>query len=397
MIVTIIGGGSSAHTVIPLLSSAGNNVNILTRNPHKWSKEIVSYYILPSGEIGGEINGTLTTITDNPNLVIPKSDIIILCMPVSQYRQALHTIAPYVQKNKKVFLGTVYGQGGFNWMVNEIKMKFHLSDIITFAIGLIPWICRTKEYGKIGVTYGSKKVNCVAIDSQDDFNELNKILLNDMCYSWFKTGKFVLADNFISLTLSVDNQIIHPSRLYGLYLKYGGRWDTKEDVPYFYRDYDQLSIDLLEALDKDYSLIREKIKVSFPSKKFYYMMDYLNLERFSYGSNSIDIMDSFVNSKTLGQIQTPTIEKLDGKWVINKNHRFFNDDIFYGICIAKWITEKLDIKTPTIDRILLWAQQILKVNIIDENKQTLILRSSEKFKIGIPSEYNISSIEELID
>ena len=38
--VTIVGGGSSAHVLIPLLSSSGYAVNILTSRPDQWSENI---------------------------------------------------------------------------------------------------------------------------------------------------------------------------------------------------------------------------------------------------------------------------------------------------------------------------------------------------------------------
>jgi len=262
-IVTVIGGGSSAHTLIPLLSMAGNEVNILTSKPNLWHKQISSKYILPDGTKKDEIKGDLTIISHKAEDVIPQSNVIILCMPVSQYRKALHDIGSYISKKGKIFVGTIYGQGGVNWMVDEIKNKFNISNVTTFACGLIPWICRIKEYGKEGITYGAKKVNYIAVSPKEDFNELNNLILNDICYSWFKQGEFIQSDNFISLTLCVDNQIIHPTRLYGLYLKSKGIWNSKKEVPFFYRDYDQLSADILADLDSDYDLIRRKIKYSF--------------------------------------------------------------------------------------------------------------------------------------
>ena len=39
-VVTIVGGGSSAHVLIPFLSGAGLTVNLLTRRPGDWSPEV---------------------------------------------------------------------------------------------------------------------------------------------------------------------------------------------------------------------------------------------------------------------------------------------------------------------------------------------------------------------
>ena len=85
-------------------------------------------------------------------------------MPVHQYRDALNRLAPHINRSKKdVFVGTVYGQAGFNWMVHEVERNHNLTNVVTFAIGLIPWICRTIKYGKLGANYGTKEVNVVAV------------------------------------------------------------------------------------------------------------------------------------------------------------------------------------------------------------------------------------------
>lgn len=396
--VTVIGGGSSAYSVIAFLSGAGHTVNILTRQPQKWNHDIELHYQTPEGKIIENYKGTLSLISSSPADIIPNSEVIILCLPVAQYRNALHQIAPFIDKNKKVYIGTIYGQAGFNWMVDEIKNQFSLNQIVTFASGLIPWICRTKEYGKIGINYGCKALNIAATYPKEAFDHLNKNLFNDLCFNYFNKGEYHQSENFLSLTLSVDNQIIHTSRLYGLYLKHGGEWKTKEEVPYFYKDYDELSANLLQELDDDYSKIRNAIIKKYPEKNFNYMLNYLDLERLSYSSASTDILASFLNSVTLAAIGTPVVQNNKNNWVLDKNFRFFTDDVYYGLCIAKWMAERLDIATPLIDKILEWAQQLLNVEIIKDGK---LLENTpnltDEFNSGIPSVYGIQSIDDLIE
>ncbi len=396
--VTIVGGGSSAHVLIPFLSGAGFDVNLLTRKPKEWSQKVDVQLHSIHGELLEEFNGSLTKISDNPADVIPQASFVILCMPVSKYRIALHSFAPHLAKDKEVFVGTIYGQAGFNWMVDEIKRKFDLNNITTFAIGLIPWICRIIEYGKVGVTYGCKELNVVAVSPPNRFSELNDRLLKNICERWLKKGFFRQAANFLSLTLSVDNQIIHPSRCYGLFLKHQGKWANKKDIPYFYRDYDQKSADLLQDLDADFSKIRDTIKAKYPQQDFQYMLDYLGLERLSYESENTDIRKSFTTSQTLGAIKPPTIQLESGEWIIDKDHRFFTDDIHYGLCIAKWIADQLALDVPTIDSIIYWAQQLRNEKIIEGNRLLLNSESlTSKFMSGIPPVYELNSIDAILD
>lgn len=397
--LVVCGGGSSAHTLIPLLNNSGFEVSIYTSRPEQWASQIELEWHDPFGRVLGSYKGEIKNASNNPETLFPDADYIVFCMPVHKYREALHAIAPYINRDKTVFVGTVYGQGGWNWMVDEIKKEFNLTNIVTFAFGLIPWICRIIEYGHKGVTYGCKALNYAAVFPNHYFKQIDEELLKKICYKWFGKGKVMQSDNFLSLTLSVDNQIIHTSRCLGLYKVYGKSWLRKEDVPWFYRDYDDVSASLLADLDSDYSKIREAIKKLNPKRDYMFMLDYLALERFSYQSQNTDIKESFINSETLVSIGTPVVQNDKDLWEVDKNHRFFLDDIYYGNMIAKWMAEKLGISTPIIDEILQWAQLVRGENFIDENNNLLLDSSdlSEPFKCGVPSVYGFDSIEDCID
>lgn len=395
----ICGGGSSAHTLIPFLNDSIFEVSILTSKPEKWSSEITLEYQDTDGRLLETFKGNLKKASNNPEELIPEADYVVLCMPVHKYRVALHEIAPFINKDRETFIGAIYGQGGFNWMVDEIRREYSLNRLVTFSFGLIPWICRIIEYGKKGVTYGCKAVNVACTYPNSYFQQVKEELLDSICYKWFGKGHVLQSDNFLSFTLSVDNQIIHPSRCLGLYKIYGGSWGKRDEVPMFYRDYDDTSANLLKELDADYTKIRNKIKKQYPEKNFEYMLDYLALERLSYHSANTDIKQSFVTSKTLVAIGTPVVEAPTGKWELDRNNRFFMDDIYYGNCIAKWIAEKLDIDVPTIDEILKWAQDVRSECIIDEDNR-LILGSpdlAKPMKSGIPYYYGYNTINEIID
>jgi hypothetical protein len=283
-------------------------------------------------------------------------------------------------------------------MVEEIIAGFNLENIVYFSSGLIPWITRVKELGKTGYNFGSKIVNVAAIHPDEEFIELQDLLLDDLCFNYFGNGRFVKADNFISLTLSADNQIVHLPRLFGLHKKSGGRWKTLSEVPMFYRDYDDYSSDMLAQLDGDYTRIRNKIKKLYPEKSFTYMLNYLDLERLSHNSSNTNIKESLTNSKELNQIATPVIQNEDGFWIIDKNHRFFKDDLYYGLAIAKWIGQKLSLDTPAIDEIILWAQNIVNDTIMNEKGIFEVESSSNPdFKHGIPSTYSFLTVDSIID
>lgn len=397
--LVIVGGGSSAHALIPLLSKANFDISILTSRPKNWSHTIELEYQNPKGDVLKIFKGRVTIITNNPEDCVPQADYIILCMPVHKYRVALHHIAPYINKDKRVIMGTVYGQGGFNWMVEEIQKQYNLDKLIMFAFGLIPWICRTKQYGHVGITYGVKSRNAAMVYPKEFFTQIDKELFEPICYNWFKIGKVEQLENFISITLSVDNQIIHPTRCYAIYQETGGSWKRVEDVPMFYKDYDAFSAQCLAELDGDYSKVRDKIKQLYPNRDFHYMLDYLALEHYTYNSTSADIVDSFVNSPTLQAIGTPVVVDDNGYVELDKNGRFFMDDIYYGIAIVKWIAELLKIEVPMIDKVLHWVQDLRDEQIISKDNK-LLLNSIDlcaPMKSGIPYFYGKTTVDDVVD
>lgn len=399
-VCTIVGGGNSAHVAIPFLSQAGHKVNILTRRPSEWAEIVTCELTSMDNKVTKTIQGTLNNRSDDPENVIPQADVIILCMPVHSYRDALDRIATYVNRSKKeVFIGTIYGQAGFNWMVHEIECKYELNNIVCFALGLIPWICRTLKYGSRVANFGGKEINICACSPREKFKKLNDLVLKDLCKP-LGHGKFVQACSFLSLTLSVDNQIIHPSRCYGLWKRFEGKWASMEQVPLFYADFDECSVQILRDVDSDMQLIRDAVRRHFPDRAFSYMLPYLDLERLSHKSNTPDILTSFKKSKQLGLIKTPTVEGQDGVRVLDLDCRFFTDDIPHGLLIAKWIAEKLNVSTPHLDDVIVWAQTVRARNehwMQDNGTINIDFCMKHKNSTGIPPSYGITSIEDILD
>lgn len=397
--LVVCGGGNSSHVLIPFLGNSIFDVYVYTSRPHLWRDRIELEWQDPDGNIHWVCSGGIVAVSNHAEELFADADYVVFCMPVHKYRVALHEIAPFLNKEKETVLCTLYSQGGWNWMVNEIKEKYGLSKVITFAFGLIPWICRITEYGHKGVVYGVSKIaNFAAAYPNNCFEQIRDELVNPICHNKIVDERVEQSPNFLSLTLSADNQIIHTSRCFGLYKVYGNEWDNKEDVPWFYRDWDDVSTEIIASVDAEYTKIRSALKDRYPNKDFSYMRDYMELERFGYDSKITDIKASFTDFGTLDSIATPVIQNERGKWEIDKNYRFFLDDIYYGNCIAKWMADKLNVKTPVINEILQWAQTIRKEQILDESN-CIVIKSpkNQPFKTGIPSEYGFTSIDDCID
>lgn len=197
--------------------------------------------------------------------------------------------------------------------------------------------------------------------------------------------------------MSVDNQIVHPGRCYGLWKRYDGKWATAEDIPFFYKDFDDVSAECMQLLDADYTKVRDAVRAKFPDRDFKYMLDYFTLEQVSHTSKHVNIKDSMKNSEQLALIKTPTVQLEDGTYGLNTDMRFFKDDIPYGVLITRWIGQELGAKTPFIDEIIQWAGSIRDEHFLKDGKVDLDYCLSSIDKTGIPPAYGINNVEDILD
>ena len=170
----------------------------------------------------------------------------------------------------------------------------------------------------------------------------------------FGKGTTHFAEKQLSLTLSADNQIIHPSRLFVLNRQFPNGWSTIEEVPYFYRDWDEESSMILSDLDSEYERVRAGVRKIHGSEGFEYMLNYLDLERFSWNSNPSNVTETFTQSTTLREMNTPVIYA-GGSYVLDPQHRFFQDDFEFGLKIVSWLGERLGIDAPRIREVYNWG------------------------------------------
>ncbi len=74
------------------------------------------------------------------------------------------------------------------------------------------------------------------------------------------------------------------------------------------------------------------------------------------------------------------------KYILDKNSRFFTDDIFYGIAIVKWLADKYEITVPMINELLNWSQSYLNLDLLKND----VLNTEYEYngiKVGIPTKY----------
>ncbi len=79
LVLTVVGGGNAGHTLVGL-SPKDVETRLLTHRPKEWSKRISVFY---KSDTTPFFEGDLSIISASPEEVIPGSDLIMICGPVS--------------------------------------------------------------------------------------------------------------------------------------------------------------------------------------------------------------------------------------------------------------------------------------------------------------------------
>lgn len=75
-----------------------------------------------------------------------------------------------------------------------------------------------------------------------------------------------------------------------------------------------------------------------------------------------------------------------------------NKDIPYGLLLAKWVAEQLNVKTPFIDEIIMWAQNLRNEHWLnDDHSIDMNFCMTHKQLTGLPPSYGINNVDDILD
>lgn len=90
----------------------------------------------------------------------------------------------------------------------------------------------------------------------------------------------------------------------------------------------------------------------------------------------------------------PKDPKVPNRVVLNKNARFFWEDVPYGLCILKDIGRIVGVATPNCTKQIVWHQKFMPVKYVDPSSGEFL--PGALAKTGAPSAYGITNPEQLV-
>ena len=336
--ICICGGGSLGHVIAGYLSAKKDvEVNILTQRPQLWKQEL--HISTPEDDT---LHGRLHIISDNPEEVLHRADIVLLCLLGYAIKSELIKIKPYV--NEHTYVGSVFSSTGFFFEA----MELFEGDVPLWGFQRVPFIARTNVYGESAHLLGYKNSHNIAIERCED-KEGFRAIIEELFDAPVR-----LLNNYYEASFTNSNPILHPSRLYTLFK------DWNKEVYYdrqflFYEEWTDEASELLIVLDRElFSLLsRLPVAPSFltPILPYYESTDAASL---TYKIRSINSFKGIV---------TPMIHS-DKGWQPDLNSRYFQEDFMYGLRYIYQEAHRLGVVVPTIDEVYHWGKDMAEsVNI----------------------------------
>ncbi len=333
MKITIVGGGNIGTQFAVHCAEKKHEVTIYTSTPELFDKHIS--IVDNSGKIIHE--GTIFIATNDPEEAFSHADLIIVTFPATMMDTVAELIYEY--GNKKTVIGVVPGNGGSECAFRKCIERGNSF----FGIERVPAIARLVKKGKTVRSTGYRNELHVASIPYYDVDKCCKLIHNIFDIPC----KPIL--NYLNLTLTPSNPILHTTRLFTLFKDYH-EGIIYTSIPLFYEEWDNDSSQLLMACDDEV----QNICRALPE----FHLEYVKSLREHYESQTVEAMTEKISGIIAFKgIKTPAV-KVKGGFIPDLHSRYFTADFSYGLAIIKQIAIFAGVSTPHIDLVNDWYKSI---------------------------------------
>ena len=281
--------------------------------------------------------GELKAITNDLSIAFDEADVVFVTYPAFMFNELSSLLCNHLKSGSMIFV--IPGTGGAEFAFTKCVQK----GCILAGLQRVPSVARIREKGK--------SVNCIGYRNQLHVStipsarvEIARELISDI----FDKDTVEIRD-YLNITLTPSNPILHTSRLYCLFSDYE-EGKTYDSVPLFYEGWDLKSAELLFACDDEVQSIRRALKD--------FDLPYVKSLKEHYESDTpAKLVDKIHSIDGFKGLKSPVIE-VEGKFIPNLKSRYFTADFPYGLSILIQIADLMDIDVPNMKRIYKWYESL---------------------------------------
>lgn len=200
--------------------------------------------------------------------------------------------------------------------------------------------------------------------------------------------------HLLAVDLMSFNAYLHTGVLYAQW----ATWDGKpiDERPLFYQGLNEEAASLLNSMSNEVRLIADAIAAQGPE---FDMSEVITLyayycERYKYDvEDKTSLYTSIRTNAAYKGLVHPMKATSDGKWVPDFiNHRYFTEDVPFGLVVIRGIAEIMDISTPNIDKVLIWAQEMMGKEFLVDGK----IQGKHVKETRAPQRYMFTTLKDLL-
>lgn len=335
MNITIVGCGNIGTQFAVHCAAKGHAVTVYCSRPHLVSKtlEIVD-------ENGTHLlSGNICTATNNECVAFNNADLIFVTVPSFAMKDYSKKIIPNLKRGAMICLtpGTGGAEFAFKDAINN--------DCIIFGLQRVPSVARLVEYGKIVCASGYRsELFSAAIPSK--YSDQTAKIISDIF-----DMPCTPMQNYLNVTLTPSNPILHTTRLRTLFKDYFDGY-TYENVPLFYEEWNDESSELLFKCDNEVQNICKALSV--------FDLSYVKSLKLHYESDTPEQLTKKITSiRSFKGLKSPC-KKIENGYIPDLSSRYFTADFPYGLSILVQISKLLDLDCPYMKSTLDWYYSIVQ-------------------------------------
>ena len=329
MNVTIIGGGNIGMCLAGEISRVkGYDVTIYASRPEQFDDRIK----IVDDEKDITFWSGLIHATDDLSEAVKDADVILCTFPSHLRKKLIAEMEAFVKPD--AFVGFFPGYGGAELYCEPLMKK----GVSIFALQKVPYVARTKERGKVAGLMSKKDKILVAALPNNKTDEIAH-LLEDMLLI-----KCARLKNYMAATLLPGNPLLHTSGSV-IYLDDYKPGQVFPEQIYYYQSWTDECSEFICRFSDEMMEVCDKLPID--------LSEVDSIQKYYESPTPQDLTRKFHSIPSYYPLVLP-MEKTAEGYIPDFNSRFFTEDIPNGVCIIKALAQFVNVKTPTVDKVLDW-------------------------------------------
>ncbi|WP_017547408.1 NAD/NADP-dependent octopine/nopaline dehydrogenase family protein [Salinicoccus carnicancri] len=315
MTYAVIGGGNTGQAISAYLSLNGEQVRLFTRNQNR-AKRISEHGLEVKGIYSGHVDFEVSTSIEK---VVKNAEYIVISTTAVGHKPILRALKPLLEHNQSIIF--IPGYWGALEAAQILKEDVADKNITIAETSAQPFISKKDDQGSVTIPKIKNNVLVSTLVTQNRQPELSPEFLD-------RFPHLVTSTNIFETSLNNSNVVVHvPISIFN-----GSRIDSAQPFEFYPEGVSPLTVKYIEKLDEE----RRKIADLFHVKT----KDILTILNNFYDTNYTNLHDALPGLFASGAGPT-TVE-----------HRYFTEDIPFGLVAISEIAKKSDIKLPYTDSLI---------------------------------------------